>query len=138
MKKNFFMNVVFAVLVILATSGCGRIVGDSNFIVEEGETVPGSLWALSSNIQLEEGSTVEGSVLLLCCNIMVEGRVEGNILLLTGNIQLGQNAEVNGRVNVLTGNISRYEIVDPSQPRDDIVSTPPSVSEGGILFHNGG
>jgi cytoskeletal protein CcmA (bactofilin family) len=107
MKKNSFMNIVFAILVILATSGCGQMVGDSNFIVENGETVPGSLWALSSNIELEEGSTVEGSVLLLCCNIMVDGRVDGDILLLTGNIQLGRNADVNGRVNVLTGNISQ-------------------------------
>jgi hypothetical protein len=97
MKRKLLIKVVLVIFLLLATSGCGQLVNGSNFTLEKGETLAGSLLGLSANVWIEEESSGEGSVVLLCCNIMVEEHVQGDVLLLTGNIQITPRADVDGR-----------------------------------------
>lgn len=101
------VGLLLVIVLAVATSGCGQIAADSNFTLEAGDTVSGSLFIFSQNAILEEGSSVEGTVIMICCNLTVDGEVDGNIFLLTGNIMINANADVNGEVGVISGNVSR-------------------------------
>ena len=110
MKSNIlsvFSKLILAILVLLTTSGCGKIVGDGNYTLGEGSTIHGTLFLLSNNAILEKDTTVDGSVVMICCNLTVDGDVKGDIILLTGNLKIDGYADVGGDIRVMSGNISR-------------------------------
>lgn len=83
------------------------IVSASNYTLEKGQSVSGTLLLLSQNAALEEASSVGGSVIMLCCNLTVDGRADGDVFLLTGNLTVDIHADVTGDVNIISGNVSR-------------------------------
>ena len=107
LKQNIFIKFLLATLLIFVASGCGRIATESNFTLDEGNTVSGTLFILSQNATLAKGSSVDGSVIMLCCNLIIDGQVKGNVYLLTGNVRVDSYANINGDVNVLSGNVSK-------------------------------
>ena len=96
-------------LIIFMMTGCGQIAGDPNFTLEDGETISGPLFVLSTNATLEPRSSVHGPVIMLCCNLIVAGSVRGEVFLMSGNIMLGPHADVRGGARVMSGNISRSQ-----------------------------
>ena len=105
-KYKMWVKLLLAFLMIFVASGCGRIASDSNYTLDAGKSVSGTLFILSQNADLVEGSSVDGSVIMLCCNLTVDGKVNGDVFLLTGNLKIDRHADVNGDVSVLSGNMS--------------------------------
>lgn len=101
------MMCVTTVFIIFFAVRRVHLVGTSNYTLEEGTSVPGTLLLLSQNATLEQNSSVGGSVIMLCCNLTMDGKVNGNVFLLTGNLWLDTHAEVDGDVNVVNGNLRR-------------------------------
>lgn len=62
--------VVCSATALLAGRGIS-IVGASNYTLEKGQRVSGTLLLLSQNATLEEASSVDSSVILFCCNLTV-------------------------------------------------------------------
>lgn len=100
------MQLLSAILLVIAISGCRQIAGDSNFTLAKDDAVSGTLLVFSQNVTLEEGSAVDGSVIRLCCNLIIDGKVNENVFLLTGNLRVDANADVSGDVRVFSGNLS--------------------------------
>ena len=107
MNHNLFLKLILMVFLVLALSGCSQVVGESNFTLDGGDSISGTLFILSQNASLAEGSSVDGSVIMLCCNLIIDGQVKGNVYLLTGNVRVDSYANINGDVNVLSGNVSK-------------------------------
>ncbi|HEX2998425.1 MAG TPA: hypothetical protein VHP14_26605 [Anaerolineales bacterium] len=100
------LRILAAVFLTIAITGCSAIASESNFTLDQGDSVSGSLFILSQNAILEAGSIVDGSVIMICCNLKVHGKVNGDIFLLTGNLIVDTNAHIDGDVDVFSGNLS--------------------------------
>jgi len=105
-NRKFISRFLLVLLLIVITSGCGQISGDSNYTLGAGKTISGTLFILSQNAILEEESSVQGSVIMVCCNLTVKGNVNGNVVLVSGNVNIERPGNVNGDIEVIAGNIA--------------------------------
>jgi hypothetical protein len=107
LKYRVFIKILLVVLLMLVTSGCGRIANDHNFTLAQGKTIHGPLLIMSQNAILEEGSSVNGPVIMLCCNLTIGGSVDGTVFLMSGNLKIEPHAVVDGDIKVMSGNLSQ-------------------------------
>lgn len=103
---------LLAVLLLPQTALAQGPVGDKfvmggTYVLNEGETLDGSLVVLGGAATLEEGSIVQGDVVLAGGSVLVSGQVNGSVVVAGGLISLRDTAVVQGDITVVGGNIDR-------------------------------
>lgn len=76
------------------------------FVLEEGETIEGSLVIMGGTATLETGSVVEQDVLLFGGSVNVYGHVGGDIVAIGGFADISETALVEGDVNAIGGHVT--------------------------------
>lgn len=89
--------------------GPGKLVMGDTYVLEEDETLEGSLVVMGGSATLKEGSRVDGDVVVLGGSVTAGGKIKGDVMVIGGLIELGDQARVSGDVNVVSGNLRRAE-----------------------------
>ncbi len=112
--RTLSINMLLGLALLMTTAGCANAAHSSDYELQTGQTVSGSLYIASGNVTLDQGSRVQGSVYMLCCNLIVRGEVDGNIDMLTGNIQVDPQATIRGTVTDFAGDQGPSGSLSPS------------------------
>lgn len=91
----------------LQTPSGDKLVMGTNYTLESGDTIHGSLYVFGSNAELQEDTTVTGDVMVFGGNLQANGTIKGSINLFGGLVTLGKSAVVNGDVNALSSTVSQ-------------------------------
>ncbi len=80
-----------------------------SYILEENETLNGSLIVLGGTAALSENSTVTDDVFIMGGTLTAAGTIQGDVAAIGGLVSLESTAQVNGDINALSASLKRAE-----------------------------
>jgi hypothetical protein len=91
-----FFSLAFPMVVSAAPVEDDRTVFGSNYTLESGRILDGSLNVIGGVVDIEEDSTVNGDVFVLGGLVTINGTIRGNLTVVGGTVTLENNAVIEG------------------------------------------
>jgi hypothetical protein len=123
-RYSILILLVLAVLLPQTAQASGfqddKVIFGGNFVLEEEETLNGTLVIFGGNATLKEGSTVNGDVVLMGGSVIAEGTINGDLVGMGGYLEVGDQATINGDLTSL-GSSTKY--AEEAQISGEMITT---------------